>query len=59
MEEERQHTYLTLINALLTCPSGEEGQILEDNAEFVDAGLVETMAQVAEALVRSHLYLSF
>ncbi|EDX75811.1 hypothetical protein MC7420_6466 [Coleofasciculus chthonoplastes PCC 7420] len=49
MDEERQHAYLTLINALLTCPSGEEGQILQDNAELVDAGLLETMAQVAEA----------
>jgi tetratricopeptide (TPR) repeat protein len=50
MDEQRLQAYLTLINALLTCPSGEEGQILQDNAEFVDAGLVATMAQVAEAL---------
>ncbi|MEQ8466433.1 CHAT domain-containing protein [Coleofasciculus sp. E1-EBD-02] len=51
MDEQRLQAYLTLINALLTCPSGEEGQkILQDNAELVDAGLVATMAQVAEAL---------
>ncbi|MEQ8998630.1 MAG: CHAT domain-containing tetratricopeptide repeat protein [Coleofasciculus sp. B1-GNL1-01] len=50
MDEQRQHAYLTLITALLTCPNSEEGQILQDNAELVDAGLVETMAQVAEAL---------
>jgi CHAT domain-containing protein/predicted LPLAT superfamily acyltransferase len=49
MDEQRQQAYLTLINALLTCPSGEEGQTLQDNAELVDAGLVETMVQVAEA----------
>jgi hypothetical protein len=50
MDEQRQQAYLTLIHALLTCPSGEEGQTLQDNAELVDAGLVATMAQVAEAL---------
>ncbi|MEQ9372236.1 MAG: tetratricopeptide repeat protein [Coleofasciculus chthonoplastes F3-SA18-01] len=50
MDEQRQQAYLTLINALLTCPSGEEGQTLQDNAELVDAGLVKTMAQVAEVL---------
>ncbi|MEQ9357049.1 hypothetical protein [Coleofasciculus chthonoplastes] len=50
MDEQRQQAYLTLINALLTCPSGEEGQTLQDNAELVDAGLLETMAQVAEVL---------
>ncbi|MEQ8957923.1 MAG: tetratricopeptide repeat protein, partial [Coleofasciculus sp. C2-GNP5-27] len=49
MDEQRLQAYLTLINALLTCPSGEEGQTLQDNAELVDAGLLETMAQVAEA----------
>jgi len=49
MDEQRQQAYLTLINALLTCPSGEEGQTLQDNAELVDAGLVETMTQKAEA----------
>ncbi|MEQ9672623.1 tetratricopeptide repeat protein, partial [Coleofasciculus sp. G2-EDA-02] len=50
MDEARQQAYLTLINTLLTCPSGEEGQTLQDNAEFVDAGLVATMIQVAEVL---------
>ncbi|MEQ8973979.1 MAG: tetratricopeptide repeat protein [Coleofasciculus sp. C1-SOL-03] len=50
MDEQRLQAYLTLINTLLTCPSGEEGQTLQDNAEFVDAGLVETMTQKAEAL---------
>jgi len=50
MDEQRQQAYLTLINALLNCPSGEEGQTLQDNAELVDAGLVATMGQVAEVL---------
>ncbi|MEQ9368062.1 hypothetical protein [Coleofasciculus sp. F4-SAH-05] len=40
MNEQRRDAYLKLINALLTCPSGEEGKILPDNAELVDAGLV-------------------
>ncbi|MEQ9553761.1 MAG: tetratricopeptide repeat protein [Coleofasciculus sp. G3-WIS-01] len=50
MDEARQQAYLTLINTLLTCASGEEGQTLQDNVELVDAGLLATMAQVAEAL---------
>jgi len=50
MDEQRLQAYLTLINALLNCPNGEERQILQDNAELVDAGLVATLAQVAEAL---------
>ncbi len=50
MDEQRLQAYLTLINALLTCPSGEEGQILQNNSKLVDAGLLETMAQVAEVL---------
>jgi tetratricopeptide (TPR) repeat protein len=50
MNEQRRDAYLTLINALLACPSGEEGKILQDNAELVDAGLLETMVRVVLVL---------
>ncbi len=50
MNEQRRQDYLNLINALLSCSSGEEPQILNANSDLVDAGLVETMVQVAEVL---------
>jgi hypothetical protein len=48
MDDARQQAYLTLINTLLTCPNGEEGQIVQDNAELADAGLRETIVRVAQ-----------
>ena len=48
MNEARLKAYLNLIQALLNCPSGEENQILQDNSELVDAGLVQVMQVVAE-----------
>lgn len=50
MNEQRYTAYLTLINTLLTCPGGEEGRVLQDNSELLDAGLVETMALVVDVL---------
>jgi hypothetical protein len=48
MDENLLQAYLHLIQALLDCPSGEEAQILVTNWDVVDAGLVQTMIQVAE-----------
>jgi CHAT domain-containing protein len=50
MDETRAQAYLQLINALLTCPNGEENQILNANLELVDAELVQTMVAVAAQL---------
>ena len=50
MEENRLQAYLELIQALLSCPNGEETQILQANSELVDAGLVQVMQQVAEQM---------
>lgn len=50
MNERLQKAYLNLINSLLNCPSGEEAQILNANGDLVDAGLVQTMEQVASVL---------
>ncbi|NER97690.1 MAG: tetratricopeptide repeat protein [Symploca sp. SIO1B1] len=47
MDESRLQDYLNLINALQSCPSGEEAQVLSANQELVDAGLVQTMLRVA------------
>ena len=47
---DRTQAYLQLINALLSCPSGKETEVLNANRELVDAGLVQMMRQVAETL---------
>ncbi|WP_377478846.1 MAG: CHAT domain-containing protein [Microcoleus anatoxicus] len=47
MDEQRLAAYLQLIQALLECPSGEEGDILEAHRELVDADFVQVMEAVA------------
>jgi CHAT domain-containing protein len=47
MDETRDRAYLQLINALLTCPNGEESSLLENNRELVDETLVQIMRLVA------------
>ncbi|NWF61240.1 MAG: hypothetical protein HXY43_18790 [Fischerella sp.] len=47
MTEERQNLYFDLIDKLLTCPNGQEPEILEANSELLDAGFIQTMLQVA------------
>lgn len=41
MNEERSQDYLNLLDTLLGCPSGEEVEILNDNRDLIDSGLVE------------------
>ena len=50
MNEERRQAYLNLIQSLLNCPSGEGSQILQENSELVDAGLVQVMLERANTL---------
>ena len=50
MDETRDRAYRQLIQTLLTCPNGEENQILNANSELVDAELVQTMVAVAAQL---------
>jgi CHAT domain-containing protein/tetratricopeptide (TPR) repeat protein len=52
MNSEREQAYLNLINQLLTCPSGEEVEILETHPELLDNGLVAAMLEEAENLRR-------
>jgi hypothetical protein len=40
MDEQRVQAYLSLIQQLLACPSGEENQILNQSIELVDEGFV-------------------
>jgi CHAT domain-containing protein len=50
MDEERQKAYLTLINSLLNSPRSKANSILNANKVLVDAGLVQTMEQVASVM---------
>ena len=47
MDEQRDAAYVELIEQLLECPQGQEAELLQANAELVDAGLVEVIEQVA------------
>ncbi|EDX75681.1 hypothetical protein MC7420_6336 [Coleofasciculus chthonoplastes PCC 7420] len=41
MDEHRVQAYLSLIQKLLDCPSGEEPQILDGHLALVDEGFVQ------------------
>ncbi|MEC4807360.1 MAG: hypothetical protein SAJ72_24270, partial [Jaaginema sp. PMC 1080.18] len=47
MNEQRIQAYLSLIQELLTCPSGEENNVLNRNLELVDEEFVQMCRQVA------------
>lgn len=53
MNEQRLQGYLHLVQALLSCPSGEEAAILNANSELLDARLVQVMTEVAENLAEN------
>ncbi|MBW4636196.1 MAG: tetratricopeptide repeat protein, partial [Iphinoe sp. HA4291-MV1] len=48
MNEQRLQAYYQLIQTLLSCPSGEEREILAANTELLDVGFLQTVAAVAE-----------
>jgi CHAT domain-containing protein/tetratricopeptide (TPR) repeat protein len=50
MDEQRVQAYLSLIQELLECPSGEEPQILNGHLELVDEGFVQVCELVAAQL---------
>ncbi|MDF5727546.1 MAG: hypothetical protein PUP92_05785 [Rhizonema sp. PD38] len=47
MTEKRENQYFNLIEQLIRCPNGTEPEILEAQPDLIDAGLVQTMLQVA------------
>ena len=50
MDENRLQSYLNLIQSLLTCPSGEEMELLQEHSELIDSDLIEVMQQVASQM---------
>ncbi len=51
-KEQRQEAYLNLIHQLLTCPDGQEPEVLEANQDLMDDGLVETIKSTVEILTQ-------
>ncbi|MDJ0619501.1 MAG: CHAT domain-containing protein [Calothrix sp. MO_192.B10] len=52
MNEQRQQAYIQLIQSLLSCPSGEEPEILAANQELIDTGLLQMVEAVAQMLLQ-------
>lgn len=50
MDENRAQAYLQLIKALLTCPSGEEPEILNTHLYLVDVFLIDAITEVSMGL---------
>lgn len=50
MTPERQEAYLSLIEQVLTCPQGQEPEVLSNNPELIDAGLVQMLLQVSSSM---------
>ncbi len=50
MDENRLQSYLNLIQSLLTCPSGQEMELLQQHSELVDSDLIEVMQQEASRM---------
>jgi hypothetical protein len=48
--DDRQQAYLQVIQELLECPQGQEGQVLAQHRDLLGPGLVRTMQQVANQL---------
>lgn len=43
MDEQPQQVYLNLIQQLLSCPDGEEGEIFAANQNLLDAGFLRVV----------------
>ena len=50
MDERRIQAYVALIEQLLSCPQGKEAEVLQQQAELVDEGLLVVMQQYADWL---------
>jgi hypothetical protein len=52
--QQRQDQYLSLIDQLLRCPNGQEPEVLNAQLDLIDAGLVQTMMQVATVMAHEN-----
>ena len=47
---ERQEAYLNLIERVLTCPNGQEPEILKASSHLVDVGFVQMLIKIASSM---------
>jgi hypothetical protein len=47
VDKQRLQAYLELIQGLLSCPSGEEAQLVNENLELIDPEFLQVCGQVA------------
>jgi CHAT domain-containing protein len=52
MDKQRMQAYLGLIEQLLNCAQGKEGDLLQTNVDLVDAGLVAMMQLYSQHVLR-------
>lgn len=49
-QQIRSQAYMSLIEQLVSCPNGQEPEVLDANPELIDAGFVQTIVQVATGM---------
>ena len=49
-DAQRTQAYVQVVQELLSCPNGQEPEVLQRHQSLVDAGLVQVMGQVAAVL---------
>lgn len=52
MNAERQEAYLNLIERVLTCPNGQEPEVLSSCTDLIDAGFVQMLIQISASMAR-------
>lgn len=52
MNPERQEAYLNLIERVLTCPNGQEPEVLSSCSHLIDAGFVQMLIQISASMAR-------
>ncbi|WP_293154006.1 MULTISPECIES: hypothetical protein [unclassified Microcoleus] len=52
MNSERQEAYLNLIERVLTCPNGQEPEVLSSCSDLIDAGFVQMLIQISASMAR-------
>ncbi|MBE9160874.1 MULTISPECIES: hypothetical protein [Microcoleaceae] len=50
MNPERQEAYLNLIERVLTCPNGQEPEVLSSCSHLIDAGFVQMLIQISASM---------
>ncbi len=50
MNLERQEAYLNLIERVLTCPTGQEPEVLSSCSDLIDAGFVQLLIKISASM---------